>query len=99
MNYRELEEMLEERGIAVDHTNLYRWTQHCAPEIEKRLRWCWRSSRSTIWRVDETYEKVRERWAYLYCAVDKRGHTPDFHLFPARYAKAAKRLRPKHWVG
>lgn len=46
--------MLEERGVAVDHTTLYRWTQHYAPEIEKRLRWYWRRPRLTSWRVDET---------------------------------------------
>jgi transposase-like protein len=41
ISYRELEEMLEERGIQVDHTTIYRWVQRYAPEIEKRLRWRW----------------------------------------------------------
>ena len=54
VSYRELEEMLEERGVEVDHTTIYRWTQRHAPLIEKRLRWCWRRPRSTSWRVDET---------------------------------------------
>ena len=94
-SYRELEEMLEERGVAVDHTTLYRWTQRYAPEMERRLRWYWRRPRSTSWRVDETYVKVRGRWAYLYRAVDKHGDTIDFHLSPTRNVKAAKRLLNK----
>jgi transposase, IS6 family len=73
VSYRELEEMLVERGVSVDHTTIYRWPQRYAPEIEKRLRWYWRWPRSTRWRVDETYVKVRGRWAYLYRAVDKHG--------------------------
>ena len=95
VSYRELEEMLEERGISVDHTTLYRWTQRYAPEIERRLRWHWRRPRSTSWRVDETYVKVRGSWAYLYRAVDKHGDTIDFHLSPTRNTKAAKRLLAK----
>ena len=95
VSYRELEEMLEERGVAVDHTTLYRWTQRYAPEMEKRLRWYWRRPRSTSWRVDETYVKVRGQWAYLYRAIDKHGDTIDFHLSPTRNAKAAKRLLNK----
>jgi transposase-like protein len=95
VSHRELEEMLEERGVAVDHTTIYRWTQRYAPLIEKRLRWYWRRPRSTSWRVDETYVKVRGRWAYLYRAIDKRGDTVDFHLSPTRSAKAAKRFLGK----
>ena len=54
VGYRELKEMLEERGVSVDHSTIYRWTQRYAPEIEKRLRWYWRRPRSRSWRVDET---------------------------------------------
>ena len=92
---RELEEMLEERGVAVDHTTICRWTQRYAPEMEKRLRWCWRRPRSTSWRVDEADVKVRGCWAYLYQAMDKHGDTVDFHLSPTRNPKAAKRLLAK----
>ena len=42
ISYRDLEEMLAERGISVDHTTIYRWVQRYAPEMEKRLRWFWR---------------------------------------------------------
>lgn len=55
-----------ERGVAVDHSPIYRWVQRYAPEIEKRLRWHWHWHRpqSTSWRVDETYIKVRGQWTY-----------------------------------
>jgi transposase-like protein len=73
----------------------YRWVQRYAPEIEKRLRWHWRRPRSGSWRVDETYVKVRGRWAYLYRAVDKFGNTIDFYFSPTRNTKAAKRFLSK----
>jgi len=64
-------------------------------EIEKRLRWQWRAPRSTSWRVDETYVKVRGQWAYLYRAIDKHGNTIDFYLSPTRTTAAAKRFMGK----
>jgi transposase-like protein len=87
--------MMGERGVSVDHSTIFRWVQKYAPEIEKRLRWQWRRPRSTSWRVDETYVKVRGRWAYLYRAVDKFGNTIDLYLSPTRNAKAAKRFLSK----
>lgn len=67
ISYRELQEMLAERGVSVDHTTLYRWVQRYAPEMEKRLRWYWRQpSRVCSLHLDETYIKVNGRWAYLY---------------------------------
>src|SRR3546814_13710327 len=102
-SYRDLEEMLAERGISVDHTTIYRWGQCDAPEMEKRLRWFWRRGFDPSWRLDETYVKVRGKWTYLYRAVDKRGDTIDFYLSPTRSAKAAKRFLGKalrglkHW--
>src|SRR3546814_2865187 len=77
ISYRDLEEMLVERGISVDHTTIYRWVQCYAPEMEKRLRWFWRRGFDPSWRLDETYVKVRGKWTYLYRAVDKRGDTID----------------------
>jgi len=94
ISYRDLEEMMQERGVDVDHTTIYRWVQHYAPEMEKRLRWYWkRSNRS--WRVDETYIKVKGKWVYLYRAVDSRGNTIDFYLSRTRNAKAATRFLGK----
>ncbi|EJK88389.1 transposase [Rhizobium sp. AP16] len=78
VSYRDLEQMMGERGVSVDHSTIYRWVQKYAPEIEKRLRWHWRRPQSTSWRVDETYVKVRGKWTYLYRAVDKFGNTIRF---------------------
>ena len=58
-SYHDLAEMMLERGLEVDHTTLYRWVQHYAPEMEKRLRGHWKSSMGYSWRVDETYVKVK----------------------------------------
>lgn len=100
VSYRDLEAMLCERGVTVDHTTIYRWVQRCAPEIERRLRWYWRHpSMWRSWRVDETYVKVSGKWAYLYRAVDKRGWTIDFYLSSTRNAKAAKRFLGKSLAG
>ena len=96
VSYRDLEEMLEERGVSVDHTTIYRWVQAYAPEIERRLRWhCRPGSLSRSWRVDATYIKVKGKWAYLYRPVNSRGDTIDFHVSQTRNAKAAKRFLGK----
>ncbi|SFQ14626.1 Transposase (or an inactivated derivative) [Nitrosomonas cryotolerans] len=87
--------MMLERGFEVDHTTLYRWVQHYAPEIERRLRWHYKAGIARSWRVDETYVKVKEEWAYLYRTVDKCGHTIDFYLSSTRSAKTAKRFLGK----
>jgi IS6 family transposase len=96
ISYRELEEMLAERGVQVDHTTIYRWVQRYAPEIEKRLRWIWRRpGLRGGWRIDETYIRVKGAWSYLYRAVDESGDTIDFYHSPTRNAKAAKRFLGK----
>ena len=95
ISYRDLEEMMLERGLDVDHTTLYRWVQHYAPEMEKRLRWFWKPTMGYSWRVDETYVKVKGKWAYLYRAIDKCGHTIDFYLSATRNTQAAKRFLGK----
>ena len=61
VSYRDLEQMMGERGVSVDHSTIYRWVQKYAPEIES-LRWQWRQPKSTSWRMDETYIKVRGQW-------------------------------------
>ncbi|MEO8767312.1 MAG: IS6 family transposase [Nitrosospira sp.] len=95
ISYRDLVEMMLERGLEVDHTTLYRWVQHYAPEMEKRLRWFWKPTMGYSWRVDETYVKVKGKWTYLYRAIDKRGHTIDFYLSATRNTQAAKRFLGK----
>jgi transposase-like protein len=99
VSYRDLEQVIGERGVSVDHSTIYRWVQRYAPEIEKRLRWQWRGPRSASWRVDETYVKVRGRWAYLYRALDKHGNTIEFYLSPTRNTAAAKRFLGKALTG
>src|SRR4051812_36050038 len=82
ISYRDLELMLQDRGVAVDHTTLFRWIQAYAPKLEKRIRPHLHRSNGS-WRVDETYVKVKGRWTYLYRAVDSRGQTipgPDDRL-------------------
>ncbi len=89
LSYRDLEEMMLERGLHVDHTTIYRWVQCYAPELEKRCRPSLKASNDS-WRVDETYIKVKKQWVYLYRAVDSQGNTLDFFLSSTRDAKAAK---------
>ena len=89
ISYRQLEEMMGERGVAVDHATLNRWVIKYAPEFEKQFR---RRQRSVgkSWRMDETYVKIKGKAAYLYRAVDKEGHTIDFLLTPTRDRDAAE---------
>jgi IS6 family transposase len=82
ISYRELELMLQDRGVSVDHTTIFRWMQAYAAELEKRIQHHLRMSNGSR-RVDETYVKIKGRWTYLYRAVDSQGQTIDF-LFSAR---------------
>jgi len=89
LSYRDLVEIMAERGIQVAHTTILRWVQRYVPEYEKR----WHSLArpvGTSWRVDETYVSVRGRWHYLYRAVDKHGKTVDFLLRRDRGIAAAQ---------
>ena len=92
LSYRELEEMLTERGLPVDHTTIYRWVQEYAPKMSKRLEWYWKRNKGGTWRVDETYIKVKGKWVYLYRAIGPSGDTIDFHLSRRRDLKAARRF-------
>src|SRR2546423_13691474 len=74
LSYRDLEEILLERGLHVDHTTIYRWVQRYAPELEKRCRANLNATNDS-WRVDETYIKVKKQWVYLYRAVDSTSET------------------------
>ncbi|HZU03779.1 MAG TPA: IS6 family transposase [Ktedonobacteraceae bacterium] len=91
LSYRDLEEMLRERGLHIDHTTIYSWAQHYAPELEKRCRPHLKACNDS-WKVDETYIKVRKTLMYLYRAVDSEGNTLEFLLSPTREAEAAKRF-------
>ena len=89
LSYRDLEEIMAERGLGVDHSTIARCMLRYSPELNKRIsRELRRPNRS--WRVDETYVRVAGRWTYLYRAVDSKGDTIDFMLSPNRDAIAAK---------
>jgi len=89
LSYRDLEEMMAERDLAVDHSTIARWVLRYAPELNKRIRRELRDPNRS-WRVDETYIRVGGRWTYLYRAIDSTGETIDFMLSPKRDAIAAK---------
>jgi IS6 family transposase len=86
--------MMNERGLAVDHTTVWRWVQRYAPEINRRIRPHLKMS-GTSYRVDETYIKVGKSCKYLYRAVDKEGNTIEFMLSAKRDVFAAKRFFKK----
>lgn len=91
VSYRDLEEILAERGVRVDHATLNRWVVKYAPlvaaEAQARKRTTARS-----WRMDETYIRVKGRWTYLYRAVDRDGQSLDFLLCERRDLAAARRF-------
>jgi transposase-like protein len=91
LSYRNLSEMMLERGLTVDHTTVYRWVQAYAPELDKRCRPHLKATNDS-WRVDETYIEVKGEWKYLYRAVDSEGNTLDFMLSAKRDARAAERF-------
>jgi transposase, IS6 family len=94
ISYRDLAEMMQERGINVDPSTIFRWVQRYAPQIQKRVRQ-YQGQRSGSWRVDETYVRVGGRWKYLFRAVDKHGQLIDFMLSDRRNARAAYRFLRK----
>jgi transposase, IS6 family len=91
LSYRDLEEMMRERGLSVDHTTIFRWVQHYAPELEKSCRPHLKACNDS-WKVDETSIKIKKVWMYLYRAVDSEGNTIEFLLSPTRDAEAATRF-------
>ncbi|PVE20191.1 IS6 family transposase [Microvirga sp. KLBC 81] len=94
LSLRDLEEMMAERGISVDHATVHRWTVHYAPLLLERFN---RHKRpvSRKWHIDETYIKVRGQWRYLYRAIDSNGDTVEFWFSERRNLTAAKRFLRK----
>jgi putative transposase len=94
LSLRNLEEMMAERGISVDHATVHRWTVHYAPLLLEQFN---RRKRPVTgkWHVDETYIKVRGQWRYLYRAVDSNGDTVEFWFSERRNLTAAKRFLRK----
>jgi transposase, IS6 family len=94
ISYRNLSEMMSERGVQVDPSTIFRWVQRYAPEIDKRVR-PYQGKWSGSWRVDETYVRVGGKWKYLFRAVDKHGQLIDFMLLDCRNTRAAYRFLRK----
>ncbi|BCH35759.1 IS6 family transposase [Mesorhizobium sp. L-8-10] len=91
LSLRDLEEMLAERGIGVDHSTIHRWVVHFAPMLLE----CFNRRKRAVtgkWHIDETYIKVRGRWMYLYRAIDSVGDTVEFFFSEDRDLQAAKRF-------
>ena len=91
LSYRDVEELLAERGITVDHVTIYRWVQRFTPEFIEAAKPC-RHAPGDRWFVDETYVKVAGQWTYLYRAVDQYGQVIDVLLSARRDLAAARRF-------
>ena len=94
LSYRNIEELLAERGVQVDHATINRWVCEYAPQLEVVFRQLKRVI-SGSWRMDDTYIKVKGEWQYIYRAVDKYGDTIDFMLSEKREESAARRFFQK----
>jgi len=91
LSYRDVEELLAERGVEVDHVTVYRWVQRFTPLFTEAARPL-RHASGDRWFVDETYVKVAGRWRYLYRAVDQYGQVIDVMLSEQRDTAAARRF-------
>ena len=91
LSYRDVEELLAERGLDVDHVTIYRWVQRFTPLLAEAARPC-RHGVGDRWQVDETYVKVAGKWRYVYRAIDQFGQVIDVFVTPERDAKAARRF-------
>jgi len=91
LSYRDVEELLVERGIEVDHVTVYRWVQRFTPLLIDAARPC-RHAPGDRWFVDETYAKVAGRWVYLYRAIDQFGQVIDVLVAEKRDLEATRRF-------
>jgi transposase-like protein len=91
LSYRDVEELLTERGVEVDHVTVYRWVLRFTPLLAEAARPC-RHAVGDRWSVDETYVRVAGQWRYVYRAIDQFGQVIDVFVAPQRDAKAARRF-------
>src|SRR5260370_26832308 len=89
LSYRDVEELLQERGMSADHVTVWRWVQRYAPELDRRLQSQLKPNNKS-WRVDETYIRVKGKWTYLYRAVDSAGCRNSFFLLHQTRARAGQ---------
>ena len=95
LSYRDLVEMMDERGLKLSHTTIRRWVFKFSSQLKQRaLPYLRRRDRS--WRMDETYIKVKGEWKYLFRAVDRYGKTIDFYLSHKRDTESAYRFFKKN---
>jgi transposase-like protein len=91
LSYRDVEELLAERGVEVDHVTVYRWVQRFTPLLADAARAA-RHAPGDRWFVDETYVKINGVWRYVYRAIDQHGQVIDVLLSTRRDAPAARRF-------
>jgi transposase-like protein len=91
LSFRDVEELLGERGIQVDHVTVYRWVQRFTPLLAEAARPC-RHAVGNHWQIDETYVKVAGQWRYVYRAIDQFGQVIDVFVSPRRDAFATRRF-------
>jgi len=91
LSYRDVEELMAERGIIVDHVTVYRWVQRFTPLLIDAARPC-RHAAGDRWFVDETYAKVAGRWVYLYRAIDQFGQVIDVLVSQKRDLAATRQF-------
>ena len=89
LSYRNIEELMSERGLNVDHSTINRWVVKYASQLENNFRKKYKRKTGSSMRMDETYIKIKGQWFYLYRAVDKDGETIDFMLSEKRDEAAA----------
>jgi putative transposase len=94
LSYRQVEELMQERGVSVDHATIHRWVLKYSSQLEEAFYRC-KHPVGSSWRMDETYIRVKGEWSYLYRAVDARGQTIDFLLTEQRDQEAALRFLKK----
>lgn len=90
LSYRNIEELMAERGVNVDHSTINRWVIRYSPDLENNFRKKYKRATGSSWRMDETYIKIKGQWFYLYRAVAKDGETIDFTLSEKRDEASAK---------
>jgi len=97
LSFRDVEELLAERGVEVDHVTGYRWVQRFTPLLAEAARPC-RHAVGNRWHVDETYVKVAGRWRYVFRAIDQLGQVIDVFVSAQRDGRAARRFF-EHAIG
>src|SRR5262245_10487513 len=91
LSTRHVEELMQERGVSIDHSTVNRWVITYSPQLEDAFHRRKQPVRVS-WRMDETYNKIKGAWRYLYRAVDQCGQTIDFLLTEQRDERAAMRF-------